>query len=330
VTTDRAVATGGSVSVTIGANSTEKITGHRSVEVQGATKARLAGATSTRIEDHAALAVLGSLTVAAGAKEAAPLVIHGHGSVFTSSDETIVLNATKSLSIQCGDTIVKLTPEGIEITGKAVTIKGTDETIVRGKDCLVELADEARVAASATRLFGQSASVEVSTNAYMKGVQVKLNSREGDPPVATDATTTEPTRTLNLKLSDGGYNAYQNRPYEMIVNGVRYSGTTGGDGSVSQDIPESATQAKLLLWEGDPPAGKTQSWNLNIAKAPEASSIDGARSRLANLGYEVGKGKSLDRVTIRSLKAFQRDHDLEETGELDDTTVAKLTEAHGN
>ena len=57
----------------------------------------------------------------------------------------------------------------------------------------------------------------------------------------------------------------------------------------------------------------------------------GAQGRLRNLGYSVGAIDGvLGRRTDEALRAFQLDHGLEVTGELDDATRAKLAEfGHG-
>ena len=56
--------------------------------------------------------------------------------------------------------------------------------------------------------------------------------------------------------------------------------------------------------------------------------------RLRNLGYSPGargaegEGGALDAPTRAAVRSFQRDHAIEETGELDDPTVAALRQAH--
>ena len=85
----------------------------------------------------------------------------------------------------------------------------------------------------------------------------------------------------------------------------------------------------LTLWEGDPPAGTRHTWNLVLRDLPAASSLVGARRRLANLGYPVGAGDGLDPTTRRSLTEFQRAHDLDPTGALDGATTALLSQVHG-
>ena len=330
VKANRSESTTGSVNVSVKGNQSEVVQGNRTSEVHGASRGQYHGSANAHVDQAASLTAVGSLSVNVGASEPASGVLHAKGSWFVGADEDIVLTAARSISFQCGDSLVRLTAELIEISAKAIAVKGEDKTTVRGDESLLELTAEAKLAAPATRLFGKSSSMELTADAYLKGTKIKLNFREGDPPTVTDETTPPETRTLKLKLSDGGFNGFKSRPFEMTVDGVRFEGTTDGDGNVAQDIPKTATKAHLIVWEGDAPTGKSHVWDLAIGAPPPASSVEGARSRLANLGYKVGSGAKMDPITRQAVEGFQEDYDLEPTGELDGATTAKLTEIHGH
>jgi hypothetical protein len=51
---------------------------------------------------------------------------------------------------------------------------------------------------------------------------------------------------------------------------------------------------------------------------------------LTNLGYPCGDDDELDIATRRALRAFQAEHDLEVTGEIDERTRRALYEEHGD
>ncbi|MFO0549429.1 MAG: type VI secretion system tip protein TssI/VgrG [Polyangiaceae bacterium] len=327
---NRSESTMGNASLSVRGNSTERVTGNKRVTVEGSSRAQITGAAVTRVDGDAALAVAGGLSVNVGARDGEMGVLHAKGSWVLGSDEEVIVQSPKSISLVCGSSSVRITPDKIEIASAEVAVRGDDRaTVFGGGTSLLELAKEAKLASDATRLFGKTSSLELSTNAYIKGLQIKLNASEGDPPQADPESPAPPTRTLSLKLSDAGFQAMPNRPYEMTVDGVRYKGTTDGAGNVNQDIPETATKASLLVWEGDPPTGKSHVWDLVLKSPPSASSLEGARTRLSNLGYEVGSGSRLDPTTKRAIVDFQRDHDLDPTGELDAPTTSKLSSVHG-
>lgn len=77
------------------------------------------------------------------------------------------------------------------------------------------------------------------------------------------------------------------------------------------------------------------SWDLGIGElnplhdAPDGG-VSGAQARLRNLGYDRGAidGRAGPRTTS-ALRRFQRDHDLDVSGTLDDPTRSALQKAHG-
>nr|WP_255216649.1 peptidoglycan-binding domain-containing protein [Pseudenhygromyxa sp. WMMC2535] len=60
-----------------------------------------------------------------------------------------------------------------------------------------------------------------------------------------------------------------------------------------------------------------------------ATELSGVQQRLVNLGYTChDPAGELGESTQEALRAFQRTHDLEVSGELDDDTRARLIELH--
>jgi len=76
---------------------------------------------------------------------------------------------------------------------------------------------------------------------------------------------------------------------------------------------------------------RTCAFDLGIGHLDPISEPSGVRGRLLNLGIDPGSIDSDDAMEERfrsALMAFQRHHDLEPTGALDDATRAKLEEKH--
>ena len=69
---------------------------------------------------------------------------------------------------------------------------------------------------------------------------------------------------------------------------------------------------------------------MKLGGLPDIASVAGAQVRLKNLGYYTGAGRGeIDDETRAALAWFQRDHEIEETGVLDEATQRTLLEAHG-
>lgn len=116
-----------------------------------------------------------------------------------------------------------------------------------------------------------------------------------------------------------------------MVSGVRFEGTTGADGIVKHDVPKDAQVATLMLWVGERPTGKTLRFQIQLEDLPDVTSPLGAQKRLVNLGYLwVPPSGELDALTKDALRAFQEDHGLDGTGELDGPTQGKLVEVQGH
>ncbi|MBK8943541.1 MAG: peptidoglycan-binding protein [Polyangiaceae bacterium] len=326
----RHVGVAGSSSKTVVGNSVERVSGHRTVDVKGQATTRARASASMRVDDKASLHAGSSLSVTVGSDPTASGSLSTTGSWNVGADGDVVLRAAKSVRIECGETVLTLLPDKLEIRAKTVDVKGTDLTLVRGKDGVLELASEAKLAAPKTRCFGSGGSMELTSDALMMGAQIRLGARDGDPPKPVDGQEQPPTKPLALKLSDGAFQPYANRPYELVIDGVRFTGNLDGEGGLNQDIPEGATQAQVIVWKGEPPTGESVAYSIALAELPAASSLEGARTRLANLGYAPGTGEQLDPDTETALREFQEDHELEPSGELDADTAGKLSEVHGS
>ena len=249
-----------------------------------------------------------------------------HGPQTLGGTETITVNSEQEIRLVCGETIVALSPDGVSITSPNVTIRGEDETQVFGKDAQVLLGADAEVSAPHVNMIASGSSVELNSNANIFGSKVNLNCERGFETEISESEETPETTTLDLVMTDAKDEPYANKQYVMIVDGVRYAGETGGDGSVSQDIPKDAASASLQLWTDEYPQGPRRVFELQVGGLETADTLDGARERLKNLGYAPGTGDDMDNTTRDALEKFQQDRDLDPTGDLDEATIAALNE----
>lgn len=120
-------------------------------------------------------------------------------------------------------------------------------------------------------------------------------------------------------------------PYLLSMEGSDVEGKTDGDGFVRASVDVALTAVDLYLWAEDPGAEvPSDAFRLELGALPPPSEVEGAQSRLQNLGYFVGAvdGEHGPRTT-HAVKAYQAKKGLPITGDLDDDTQHALEQDHG-
>lgn len=128
---------------------------------------------------------------------------------------------------------------------------------------------------------------------------------------------------FKLQLYDGDQ-PRANQDYTLKIDGRLYTGTTDGDGKLEQKIHPGASEATLRFGgEG----GETIV--LALGRLDPANTVRGMKSRLKNLGYDVGTVNGTADAALRAaLIEFQASQRLTQSGTIDDQTVAKIREIH--
>ena len=176
-------------------------------------------------------------------------------------------------------------------------------------------------------------------NASLKSERKGLNIlRPGDVVVVPDREDREETAAtgqkarfrkksektmLRLKLLDDDFQPRANVKYKLVVAGKTSEGATDGSGILKEPVPPAAERGHLIL------DGKDV-LPLSFAALDPADSLSGVRQRLSNLGFAAGEGDGpMDGKTRGALRRFQKAHGLNESGDADAATKAKLEEVHG-
>jgi LysM repeat protein len=142
---------------------------------------------------------------------------------------------------------------------------------------------------------------------------------------------------LRIQVKDEEEKPLAGKSYELRLgsNDVR-RGATDGDGIVEVKVEPTVTQAKLLVFDGDPKTGPLYVWDVAIGHLNPADTPSGAKARLNNLGYFCGdvdeaadSSEEIDPLTKLALAGFQEANGLERSGKLDEATQKKLVEIHG-
>ncbi len=164
-----------------------------------------------------------------------------------------------------------------------------------------------------------------------------------------------PSKLIVRFLVDGEPRA--NADYTFVTLGIERTGTTDGDGVLEESVDPQRAWAEVRFeleaeededddtepadddaedededyQEEEPEEGDESPpqdvYRFDLRHLDPCSEVTGAQGRLHLLGYGVGSiDGELGARTQAALRAFQAEHDLEVTGELDDATQAKLAE----
>jgi hypothetical protein len=114
-----------------------------------------------------------------------------------------------------------------------------------------------------------------------------------------------------------------NESYVIDLGTQVIEGKTDADGRIEHFIPGDAGTGKLILRDGK------EIHPLRLGHLDPLDLLSGVQQRLNNLGYSCGAemgGAEMGEQTKEALKKFQADQQLNETGEADEATKAKLKE----
>jgi type VI secretion system secreted protein VgrG len=290
------------------------------------------GSASTTVKKDYTLHVAGSADVVVGTPDKEglhhALMVHGDH-VFGATDE-ITLRAGKKIVLQCGDSCLEISLDGMKINGKRIDLSGSEGVSMKGAGPSVRLDEEAQIVAKKVRLFSDEASLVLDEDAKLKGKRVLLNCDEEKPTSTTADDKPVETKPFKMKLSDAHFGCYANRTFHMLVDGATYEGTTDGEGVLEKQIPKDAKSLSIVAWTGEYPTSEQRTWTIQLPEMPPATTPRGALMRLANLGYYSGEPKDeLDEDAKTAVRAFQAHAGLPCTGALDAATAGKLNAVHG-
>jgi hypothetical protein len=129
---------------------------------------------------------------------------------------------------------------------------------------------------------------------------------------------------ITLRVVNLDYEPIADMPYELTMGEVKVTGRTSKDGLIVQKLPPDTTTGTLVC----------DGFTREVAFAPldDSSTVTGAQPRLMNLAAGTADAQQgvLDEHTQLALMRFQNKHEMPTSGQLDDSTVSKLTERYGS
>jgi N-acetylmuramoyl-L-alanine amidase len=118
-------------------------------------------------------------------------------------------------------------------------------------------------------------------------------------------------------------------PYALYVDSVLVKeGKTDSEGCISAALPPKPKEGRLVLHPGE--GVRERTILLNLGHMDPIEETAGVCKRLNNLGYPCPEEADEDSTDLAgALQAFQRDHNLQESGRPDDATRDRLKQFHG-
>jgi murein L,D-transpeptidase YcbB/YkuD len=129
---------------------------------------------------------------------------------------------------------------------------------------------------------------------------------------------------LHIRLLDVEGKPRTDVEYMIDIDGETRNGKTDQDGMIDESISPDAVTAKLVI----DPEGDMEEYDLALGGIDPIDEISGTQSRLKNLGYLENLSCELDEETKSAISRFQKEFGLNETGEIDSATQAKLESYH--
>jgi type VI secretion system secreted protein VgrG len=350
---DRATNITGSDDLVVLGDRRERITGGRSVEVQGGSDELTIGSSTTvvmgRRVEHiadraesiydrgASISTTGShtvhvtgdhtLIVGSGDNVAQTSV---QGRLALGASGMVTLRSDEGIRLQVGTTTLSLTPDGLEIEAQNIVLKGKSIT-AEGNGPKLSLGDNAELVSEEVKIYSKKGGIEMSEDTEIWGASLKLQPKKDQP--TTDSETGETkTKPFKVRLQDADFEPLAKKHYVLFAEGQRLEGETSGDGGIDVEITAEATVVDVTLYLDDYPTGRTRRYTMNVAELPPETKWPGALTRLHNLGYYGADTDKTEPAATEhdAVKWFQKDHELEPTGELDGATAATIKKVHGS
>jgi uncharacterized protein involved in type VI secretion and phage assembly len=342
---DAATAIGGAMSVAIAGDSATRVGGRLSVHADGGIDAemahlspRLLGPFDLRVDGETRFVHGRSLAQDVAADEVRTvggrqLLTLGEvdvsviGPYELSSGDLVHLRAQKSIELSCGESVLRITPDGIYLSAPNVEAAAGTELRLSGRGPSLTIDDEVTVLAKKTTVQAPGARLELATDARLSGSKVRLGDGSGATKEGESGTAT--TNNVALRIVDADGKKVANATYQATIGDTLVQDTTDAAGGIAVKVPKDVGSIRIVVWPDDFPEGPRVTYVVDIEPLGDASTVEGAQRRLRNLGYYRGPITGLvDVATQDALLVFQSHAGIPLTGELDGPTSGQLATAH--
>lgn len=209
---------------------------HGTRRLDAGAEARSVGQSTLEVEADLAARVRGSATMGVGTRDAPrSATLSVEGTVLARSTKSLLLKSDDSIVLQCGDSFIRVTDGGIELSGPKITLRTEDArmSIEEGEIKSKVSSTFQVVSDDVVVLRSSGAGIALQSQVKVDGSQILLNS----PAQATDTIESHEPETTIVELVDQDGNAV---PYERFVirldDGSEQMGFLDADGRAVVDV----------------------------------------------------------------------------------------------
>ncbi len=224
------LAYGGDTDFQVGRQLTTRVDGRERREIRDQSNALY--------RDDCVTKVLGHHTTIVGEHDARrAFTVHVEGSTTSYASGTMRMESDKDIELRVGESVLRITEEGIEMTGKSLRING-DALELRAEDTLaIEAPTQVTMKSNKVLMESESAFLGLAKVAKLKGELVKLNC-DDDPIDALDPP--EAPKLTTIVLNDEEGNAIANQRFVLVLpDGTEKTGTLNEQGQAEIEVAAS-------------------------------------------------------------------------------------------
>ena len=224
------LAYGGDADVQVGQQLTTRVDGRERREIRGQSNALYC--------DDCVTKVLGHHTTIVGEHDAQRAFnVHVEGSSTSYASGSVLLSSDKDIELRVGDSVLRITAEGIELAGPNLRINGDAFELRANETLVMDAPDQITMKSDKVLMQSESAFLGLGKVAKLKGELVKLNC--DDDPVDELDPPEEPTLTV-IQLNDEDGKPIPNQRFVLVLpDGSEKTGTLDEEGKAEIDVDDS-------------------------------------------------------------------------------------------
>jgi len=155
---------------------TAAVAGNRTSRVGGTSMDQVEGEAVTLVREGYSLRVEGDASVHVGSTERPSSAdFYAYGDHAIGAGRCIRLRADDAIVLECGESTIEMTKDGIRIESRSIKINGIETATMKGKGPALTLTDEIEIAAKVINLYGEDSMLSLRKDATLKGAQAVVH-----------------------------------------------------------------------------------------------------------------------------------------------------------